>query len=237
MTNDQHSRMRQAARHLLDLSQTGTAVDALAVQWARKVLASKGPAARVAFQREKILAVLRSAPPQGMTAVQIRQVCDMSANTCNFTLHCMVERGLTARLMVHGRSRYFTDIEALEVGRPLVAAEEREREFARMPPPKPKPEPKPQPEPEPHVEPRAKRAIKVRGGGSSSSGGGGGGGGGGAPMRWAPAPRTPPAALPDGVPVTVLPSHLGARFQVREPVEGIGAMAEWLRRRSLELPA
>jgi hypothetical protein len=228
MTREQYERMRQAANNLLALKARDVpGLDPLTVEWAKQIANSNYSAPSLPKpQQDKILAALADCPPEGMTASAIRQTCEargatITRNMCAVTLSYMAKHRQVAMLKILGRSRFFPDEAALERGRSIVEAEEARRMLVvRVRAPRPPKKPK---------EPKAKPGDKP------------------APRPRATSPRRPPkppgsnrdgpheqglyseAMLPAGMHIEHVPSTPDTRYVAEPPVEGIGAVAGWIK--------
>lgn len=224
MTREEYERMRQAALDLIELAGQGAPIAAQSLQWAREVLARGflGPPVPGAHRQSKVLRALEAAPPEGLTGPQVAQASGVPKHVCAVTLCYMVKHQQAYMVKIPTRSRFFATREALELGRPLVEAEERERAAAGQqakPKPKPAKPPKPPKKPQPlQIKPKDRPRMASRARRASALS---------AVVREQGAYT--PEMLPEHVRIVELPSHPDRRYTPEPPIEGIGALAEWMR--------
>lgn len=214
MKREQFEHMVLIARELLDMDAHGTSVDPLTVEWARQVVRMQPtPPAPIAYRQQKIVAAMANHPPEGMLAAEISTASGLSTKCCAVTVSYMAKHHQLAMLKIPGRSRYFLDQRALELGRALVAADEQRFAAARVKvkvirPPRPVP---PKPAPRPRTTP-----VKARRGGRQSTAG------------LHEQHVFVAAALPPNVHIQAVAHGIDRRYTPDPPILGIGAVAQWI---------
>lgn len=222
-TATHYERMQAAARELLEAHKAGRPVDPYAIEWARwaqRQQPRKMPQ-RPAIHIDRIMAVLNGPafPIEGYFATEISELSQVSQHACAKVLHRLQTTGRIAMHKIPGRSRFYPNEHALEMGRALVEAQEA-RLKSTPPPAKAKKNPfnarpvvQPRPRGRPKAEPPAAPPIV---------------------MRAKPLPVPPPASgsvfIPPDVKVTRAPTRPG-RYEVTEPGEGAGFLADWRAKR------